>query len=684
MAKLLLAARPSIERLEDRRLLSVSIDSDGWTTLAPSAATRVIYVSSSAGSDNNNGLSPANPVASIAKGVSLLRNDSSDWLLLKCGDTWNSGLGAWRLSGKSNDQPMLIGSYGSGARPLLETGTGDGFFAGASSSPEVDHIDIIGLHFYADGRDPNSRTFFGSADATGIDVLTQTNGITIENCWMEDYSVNINLQSYLGQITDAQVRRNIIDDSYSVTGHSQGLYCYGVANLLIQGNTFDADGYNDQIPGAQATYFNHDCYLSSNNTNVTIDNNIFARAAGYGLQDRPGGTVENNVFIDDPIGMSFGLVNGATSTPGGVSGIVNGNVFIGGGNLNGAPYGQGIVIGNTAPGYPTVVSNNIFADSLPNAPAAINLMYGSDQINPQDSVGLNDVNILGNVIYDWNRGVYVEGGLDYGGAGLTALNDVNIQQNDFQDIDGAVVQSDGAMDMSQLHFADNTYSADAASIMVAGKATSLAQWTGHDEPTVSQQPVSYVDATRTLSVYDAALGGAGSDADFLAGARLQSQQSWRPDCSAAAVVGYFQAGFDGVATGHDWTAPTPPIVTAVGVPPTVVAKTTSLTFTVTYLGEQPIDLTSLSSGNLTVTAPRFSAAAQYVSQITSGNATTAVYTLSAPTGLFRQGRSYKFKAALNADQIADTGGFLTPAQLLGTFKVRVIRPPKVQPAHRTH
>jgi hypothetical protein len=301
------AARPLVERLEVREFLSVSLSANGWTTVTPSASTRIIYVSSSTGNDSNSGLSPAEAVASIARGVSLLQNDSADWRLLKCSDVWNTGFGAWRLSGLSSDEPMLISSYGSGARPLLESGTSSGFWAGASSSPQVNFVDIIGLHFYANGRDPNSPSFVGSPDTTGIDILTQSDGITIENCQVEDYAVDINLQGYLGPITNAQVRRNVIDDSYSTDGHSQGLYCYGVSNLLIEGNTFDANGYNDQIPGAEATYFNHDCYISSHNTNVTVDNNIFAGAAGYGLQDRPGGTVENNVFIDDPVGMSFGL-----------------------------------------------------------------------------------------------------------------------------------------------------------------------------------------------------------------------------------------------------------------------------------------------------------------------------------------------------------------------------------------
>ena len=148
-----------------------------------------------------------------------------------------------------------------------------------------------------------------------------------------------------------------------------------------------------------------------------VQNNIFARAAGYGLQARSGGIVENNLFIDDPVGMSFGLVNGTTSTAGGVSGIINGNVFVGGGNLNGSPLVKASSWAISRRDIRTVVSNNIFADGLPHAMAAITLT-GFAQSNPQDSVGLNNLDIQGNVLNAWYRGIYFDKGFEPGGTGL--------------------------------------------------------------------------------------------------------------------------------------------------------------------------------------------------------------------------------------------------------------------------
>ena len=68
-----IAPRP-IELLEPRVLLSVSMDSDGWTVVGKSRDTRVIYVSSSDGRDSNSGRSATRPVRTLAKAMTLVRS----------------------------------------------------------------------------------------------------------------------------------------------------------------------------------------------------------------------------------------------------------------------------------------------------------------------------------------------------------------------------------------------------------------------------------------------------------------------------------------------------------------------------------------------------------------------------------------------------------------------------------
>ena len=54
----------------------------------------------------------SSPVKSIAKGVTLLRNGSPDWLELKRGDVFNESIPDWTKSGRNAQEPMVITSYG--------------------------------------------------------------------------------------------------------------------------------------------------------------------------------------------------------------------------------------------------------------------------------------------------------------------------------------------------------------------------------------------------------------------------------------------------------------------------------------------------------------------------------------------------------------------------------------------
>ena len=65
-------------------------------TSPPAADTRVVYVSSSAGSDSNNGLSSgARRSRRSPRRARSLRNGSPDWMLLKRGDAWSENLSGW-------------------------------------------------------------------------------------------------------------------------------------------------------------------------------------------------------------------------------------------------------------------------------------------------------------------------------------------------------------------------------------------------------------------------------------------------------------------------------------------------------------------------------------------------------------------------------------------------------------
>jgi len=151
------------------------------------------------------------------------------------------------------------------------------------------------------------------------------------------------------------------------------LYAEFVSGLTITDNIFDHDGWNADVPGAGATIFNHDCYLHSSNTNCIVTGNTFSNAGSFGLQARAGGIVDNNLFINNPYGFAFGLVNGATTAAGGVSGEAIGNVVMEPRVDTANGWGIGAMIGNLKPGGNTVILEQYFLGRARRHPAGRHL-----------------------------------------------------------------------------------------------------------------------------------------------------------------------------------------------------------------------------------------------------------------------------------------------------------------------
>lgn len=661
-------SQATAELLEPRTHFSVARDAGGWTVVTPEADSRVIYVSSSTGDDGNTGRSPDRAVRSLAAGAGLVRADSADQLLLKRGDVWHETLGTWRKSGRSAQEPILIGAYGAGDRPRLNTGTAGALrVSGGRDGGRIEHVSLIGLHFSAHARLPGPD-FVASQGDTGIRLSGPADDVLIEDCRVEGYRDNISLSAVSGQVSDVALRRSIVVDAYSSDPavHAQGLYASGVDGLVIEENLFDRNGW---VPGvAGATMFNHNVYLQSNNQRVVVRGNVFARASSHGLQARAGGRVEDNLFLDNPIGMSFGLVNGAAVKPGGVSGVVNGNVFLGAGTIDGGARGWALEVGNIRPGGATLASNNVFAAGGPNARnPAIVIAPGSAITNPADAAGVNDLTVRGNVVYDWFEGLRVAAGLEPGGLGAAGLNGLTVRSNDFQRIGSRPVLHDARFGPAAERWAGNRYDPD----------TRLAGWQRNEEAGAQALTIAYDDPGRTAASYLASLGGEASNDAMLDAMRGQSSQTWRAELTAGAAIAYARAGYAEAGLPRDWSPPIFPTA-FVDMPESVRLPSgdAPLVFDVTYAaGEMGIDASTVDGGDLRVTGQRgFDAPAALAGVRQDAGRVIATYSVAPPPGGWGRGNRGAFTVVANPDQVRDGDGRAVEAADLAEFKLAVDKP----------
>jgi hypothetical protein len=539
--------------------MSVSVNAAGWTEIGKSADTKTVYVSSSEGSDSNNGLSSDHPVRSLAKAASLVRDNAPDHMLLKAGDSWTENL-SWGKSGRNAQEPLVIGSYGSGARPMIKAGSRTALDVAGG---DVDHLAIMGIHFFAHTRDPDAPGFQRSTASYGIRFVAGTDGVLIEDVVVDQFTNNILFQGYGGAQNNVKIRRSVITDAYGLEGKSQGMYATDISGLLMEENVFDHNGWNSDVSGGGATALSHNLYIAADCDNVVIKGNIFADASSHGLQARAGGLIQDNLFLRNPIHMSFGLVNGSQIKAGGVSGTVENNVFMETRAIGNSYRGWAIELGNIKSA--TVRNNVISDDGGRGGAAAFSLGFGSNVSNSSQGVGINNLVIEDNLVHKWTQGVTLAGGLRPGGSGYTSLNNLTVRDNEFQKVNWQyhhIVSHWMSANASEENWSNNRYYEDTTTAEwfgIGGSKTSLDAWRNRLEPTAQNVQVNYSAPDRDIGTYAASIGAGSSMATFLSQARRQGGDSWRTNLTARSVNSYIRAGFgkSGSSNSGGTTTPTP-------------------------------------------------------------------------------------------------------------------------------
>jgi hypothetical protein len=519
----------------------------GWTDFVASADTQKIYVSSSTGDDAKDGLTPDTAVKTIAVGVKLLRDGFPDWLLLRRGDTWkDQWLDRWKKSGKSPTEPMVVSYFGDMAapRPRLNTGVKGALTAydSPNTTVPVNYLAISGIHFYADKRDPASPTYDAAATGNeGVRWLTKTDGFLIEDVVLEFYTGNITVQGSANKPqTNVTIRRSIITDAYNIDPlHSEGIYAELVDGLLIEQNVFDHNGWNADVPKGLKTTFNHNMYIQADCKNVVVQDNISARASSHGAQVRPGGKANDNLFVQNPLAMSFGLVFGAhASTPGGVTGEIAGNVILEGNDIGDSPLlrGFGIQLGNIVTAE---VHDNVFAHNKSSSSGSGSAIDFSDG---NFGVGLDGLTVENNVIYDWH------GGFQFDTSNKNGIDMMTYKNNAVQlPGTGYLAQYYAGSVSSGIHFSTNTYSSGsdpAKWFFVKPNAVSFDKWEmASGESGGEAAVVKYEAPELTLGDYNASLGKTGTVDAYLAEARKQARGHYLEEYTAKAAMDFIRKGF---------------------------------------------------------------------------------------------------------------------------------------------
>jgi hypothetical protein len=291
----------------------VEIDSHGWTQVAPSSDSRVVYVSNSTGDDSNDGLSPERALATIAAGNRLLRDGYPDQLLLRRGDTFTeaevSTFGRWK-NGRSLDEPLILGAYGTEvARPIIEV-----------NNPLIDHdgdrrhyLMILGIDFYAPESDPTSERFTETPSPTALRLIGRGDGLHIEDCRFR--YTNVVIQG-LWDVFYRNVffRRNIvfgawINDSSTEGNSISGLFVNNIDGpCVVEENFFDQNGWNPTVADAGRSQDSHNVHFAfGSHEGLIFRGNISTRSSSHGVMADSGGIIERNLFAYNSIGATLGV-----------------------------------------------------------------------------------------------------------------------------------------------------------------------------------------------------------------------------------------------------------------------------------------------------------------------------------------------------------------------------------------
>ncbi|MDG2055584.1 MAG: right-handed parallel beta-helix repeat-containing protein [Phycisphaerales bacterium] len=520
------------EESPSRHLAQVINQEPVWSEDDLSADTRVIYVSSSEGSDSNSGFSENDPVRTLEEAESRMRDGFPDWLLLKRGDVWDEGFGTWTLSGRSESEPMIVGAYGSGTeRPHLRPPNKGFYLLGSPRHLWITSLRITRTEYSQYG----SGVYMHLSGSDGEDLL-------LEDLYISGFDPNIGLSA----VNDSLVFRNLrirgvvsvdavrlLQDGTQDTGTTtQGLFLNHIDGALIERCVFDHNG-RSQDPNLDISgIHSHNVYCQLHTKNIVVRDSIFANAGSHSLKLLGGGTVEDCLFLENPLALLCGYT-GASSGVGATSTIQN-NIVLGSQPINSStPRGYGIQLANCKD---TIVQDNVIAHNTTQP-------YGvAISVEISNESACDNLNIIDNYAFNWlgaTMKVSLIGESDY---------DLKIKRNHFDGYyqaglgESFVLRLNETELASEIEFQDNTYYVDSVPVFawIGNQWLDYGQWqaSANDVGSVNEAHLAGRWDSLTIEAYQASIGQSPTLNSFMAGARKQQRDAWDSQYTSDSVWRY--------------------------------------------------------------------------------------------------------------------------------------------------
>jgi hypothetical protein len=200
-------------------------------------------------------------------------------------------------------------------------------------------IDITGKGVTLDSLVIDAVSSTANGKFPGIRIRDAAD-VKIENCVSRGWTFGVVAHRTKG----LTIRGSLLADNFTRDrgkyGNAAGIYAFETDGLVMDRVSFAENG--------RKSIFDHGAYIAASCGPVTVTGCTFVANSSHGIQMRSGGDISDCLFVDNPIGLSHGLVNGSAVKSGGVSGTVERLVFIGGATIDGSKRGYVAEFGNAA------------------------------------------------------------------------------------------------------------------------------------------------------------------------------------------------------------------------------------------------------------------------------------------------------------------------------------------------